>query len=192
MSRIDLSEGLSLKQLERSDAPAIYEAIHRDADWLGAWLPFVRPTVEAGLPMTQAYVDSVVLPPGCETRLVFAILQDGEFAGLVGLTGVDWDNAKAEIGYWLCRRFTGRGLATRSARCLLARAFRGLSLNRVVLRAAPGNGPSLAVARRLGFTLEGVERDAERFADGHYVDAMVFSLLAREWKGTAADEGTPR
>ena len=96
---------------------------------------------------------------------------------------MDWDNGKAEMGYWLRERFLKKGIVTRSARCLIGRAFRNLGLNRISLRIAVGNSESRKVAERLGFTLEGVERDAERFPGGHFVDAEVFGLLEREWRG---------
>lgn len=183
MSSIALDGGLALRQLKASDAPAIFQAICEDRAHLARWLPFVDATVREGISVTEAYVASVTEPPGCETKLVFAILQDDAFAGLIGLFGVDWDNGKAEMGYWLRERFLKKGIVTRSARCLIERAFRNLGLNRISLRIAVGNSESRKVAERLGFTLEGVERDAERFPGGHFVDAEVFGLLAREWRG---------
>lgn len=49
-----------------------------------------------------------------------------------------------------------------------------------VSRCAAGNAPSNAIPRRLGFTLEGVEREGELMADGQYVDLNVYSILKRE------------
>ena len=184
MRVIQIDGGLCLRALAPGDARAIFEAIDVNRAHLGRWLPFVAATT--GVEFTEGYVRSVTEPPGCETNQVFAIEYGGAFAGLIGLKDVDWDNGKAELGYWLCERFEGRGLVTRAAACLIERAFTGLGLNRVQLRCAVGNAKSRAVALRLGFTFEGIERDAERFDDGRFVDAEVFSLLRREW----GEEGT--
>lgn len=183
MDTIDIADDLRLRRLDMSHAPAIFEAIDQERAYLGRWLPFVSAT--RGLGDSEAYVRSVVEAPGRETSQVFAIECGGDFAGLIGFKDTDWDNGKTEIGYWIRERFQRRGLVTRAAACLIERAFANLGLNRVVLCCAVGNARSRAVALRLGFTLEGVERDAERFDDGRFVDAEVFSLLRREWDAAA-------
>ena len=53
-------------------------------------------------------------------------------------------------------------------------------LNRIVIRARVDNGPSRAVAERLGFTHEGTERSGECLR-GEFGDVATYSLLADEW-----------
>ena len=62
--------------------------------------------------------------------------------------------------------------------CEWAVSERGM--NSIRIRCAAGNAPSNAIPRRLGFTLEGVEREGELMADGQYVDLNVYSILKRE------------
>jgi RimJ/RimL family protein N-acetyltransferase len=45
-----------------------------------------------------------------------------------------------------------------------------------------GNERSRRIPIRLNFKLEGVERDGEMSADGHYNDLEVFSLLKSEYE----------
>jgi len=70
---------------------------------------------------------------------------------------------------------------------LIDYAFQELRINRIELRAATGNDRSLSIAKRLGFTQEGIHRDAESLND-HSVDQVVYSILKREWD-TEQDEG---
>jgi ribosomal-protein-serine acetyltransferase len=54
--------------------------------------------------------------------------------------------------------------------------FRQLGLNRIELKCAATNFASMRVAERLGFSREGVLRQAE-FLDGAFVDHHVYGLL---------------
>ena len=68
---------------------------------------------------------------------------------------------------------------TEAVKLLSAYAFTTLKLNRLELMIAVHNEKSTAVARRCGFTEEGVCRDFE-LINGNFVDHRRFSLLARD------------
>ena len=54
-------------------------------------------------------------------------------------------------------------------------------MNRVEIHCAAENTRSCAIPKRLGFTQEGILRDAQWLYD-RYVDMVVYGLLAREWQ----------
>lgn len=84
---------------------------------------------------------------------------DERLLGSVGLQ-VDPRDHSGELGYWLVPAARGRGVATQAARALLREGLARYGLGYIQLWAAAANPPSNAVARRLGFTLEGRCRDA--------------------------------
>jgi ribosomal-protein-serine acetyltransferase len=84
------------------------------------------------------------------------------------------------IGYWLGESFQGKGLMTGACRALLDYLFFELKLHRVEIRCAIGNARSCAVPKRLGFTKEGVLRQAQAF-DDQFLDLEVYALLAEDW-----------
>ncbi|MCK5921912.1 MAG: GNAT family N-acetyltransferase, partial [Methylococcales bacterium] len=59
-------------------------------------------------------------------------------------------------GYWVAHACWGRGYATEAAAALLEWGFRELALQRVIASTLPGNRPSQAVLRRLGFRYTGM------------------------------------
>lgn len=110
---------------------------------------------------------------------------DGRLLGACGLVDVDWQDLVAEIGYWTAAPERGTGVATRATRALCRYAFDELGLERLELAASAMNLGSNAVARRLGFTLEGTRRRA--YVPGHTgtaasnrEDANVWGLLPGE------------
>ena len=105
----------------------------------------------------------------------------GTFSGVVSFVGINPGCRSAMIGYWLGAEYEGKGIMTRACKALIDYGFGDLSLNRIVIRAATENVRSQAVPLRLGFTREGVEREAEWLND-HFLDMIVYSMLRSEWQ----------
>jgi ribosomal-protein-serine acetyltransferase len=63
---------------------------------------------------------------------------------------------------------------------LLAYLFGELDLHRVVIQCGTENHRSCAIPQRLGFTKEGVLRQAQ-WVSGRWIDLNVWSLLRSEW-----------
>lgn len=149
---------------------------------LAQWFPdaFQEPPVlevtranlqEAG----QAWQEGELLP------LSIAVKSEDRWR-LVGWAQLEIDPRarSAEVGYWLDAGFVGRGLVTRTLTALLDHAFGTLGLLRVGLRTTIDNARSRNVAERLGFTQEGILREAAAFPDERR-DLVIYGLLAREW-----------
>ena len=175
--KLIVNEEIYLKIVDENDVDAIFDTIDSEREYLGEWLPFVKYTQEQT--DTIQFVDSLQNTPMKD--LTFAIYCGDDFAGLIGLKDPDYDNKKAEIGYWLAYAFQHQGIITQSAKRLIQYAFDDLGLNRIQLKAATENIKSQNVAKRLGFTLEGIERDGELHERG-FVDLMQFGLLKKDFK----------
>ena len=180
MKIITISKGLVLKELELSDAEHIFKTIDSQREYLGEWLPFVEFT--KSVKDSLDYVNSVVTMPEECKEWQFAIFCGDDFAGLAGFKGTDRLNRKSEIGYWLREEFQGHGIMTESVRALVRFGFSELGLNRIQIKCAPDNIRSNNIPKRLGFMLEGIERDSEFVGVGVFRDANVWSLLKKEWK----------
>jgi ribosomal-protein-serine acetyltransferase len=144
--------------------------------WM-AWIDRVR-TIEDARNSMGALLSDYTERDGIEA----GVFQDGALVGTVSLFPVDWAARKSELAYWLAESAQGKGLATRACRALLRFAFGDLRLNRVTIRAAPGNPRSRAVAERLGFVYEATQRHA-CLVGGRWLDMDVFSQLREEWEG---------
>ena len=109
-----------------------------------------------------------------------AITDRGTIIGVIGFHRLDWQNRLTSIGYWIAEAAQGRGTVTCAARALVDHAFDVWSLNRVEIRAGLQNIRSRRIPERLGFTREGVLREAERVGE-RYVDHVLYAMLARDW-----------
>src|SRR5688572_28212999 len=104
-----------------------------------------------------------------------AVVVDGRMVGATHLALYsDW---RASVAYWLPAEARGRGLATRAVRLVTGWGFETFeSLVRIELWSVVGNEASDAVARRAGFTEEGVLRSRLPIR-GEYRDVRCFSLI---------------
>jgi RimJ/RimL family protein N-acetyltransferase len=99
--------------------------------------------------------------------------------GEVSLSGVDWEQRRASVGYWLTPAARGRGVASAAVRLLADWAFSELNLARLELTCGPDNIASEQVALRCGFRQEGILRSHLAFKGGRR-DSLVFGLLPED------------
>lgn len=160
------------------DAATIFEAINKNREDLRVWLPFVDGL--KSIDDEQAFLKSVLQVPCEERDPVFMIEKGRDICGLIGLHFSDRANHRTEIGYWLLPEYRGKGLATHAVRYLCEWAFYKKGFNRIQIRCAVDNQPSNAIPKRLGFNLEGTERDGELLSSGKYTDIHVYSILKND------------
>ncbi|MBC8755770.1 GNAT family N-acetyltransferase [Kordia sp. YSTF-M3] len=172
---LKIDDTIELKSLAQSDALAIFNTIDSQRIYLGKWLPFVALTKE--LADTENFINSVLNTPKEKLEFVFTIRKHDEFVGLIGLKNTDTLNKKTEIGYWLSEKSQGQGIITKSVAKLCDFIFNELHLNRIEIKCAIGNEPSIGIPKRLGCTFEGIERQGEWIKDDLYHDLEVYSKL---------------
>lgn len=174
MKEIKVNETIILKPLHPSDANDIFQTIHSQRNYLREWLPFVD--------LTQHISDTeLFIKTSLENKEnIFTIQYQHTFAGLIGCKGIDTQNQKTEIGYWLSFSFQKKGIVTLSLKSLVVFAFDNLNINRIQIKCAVKNEPSNRIPQRLGFHFEGIERDGELLADGNFTDLNVYSMLKNE------------
>ncbi|HWY19393.1 MAG TPA: GNAT family protein [Solirubrobacteraceae bacterium] len=175
--RIEVADGRWLRLLEESDAQELYAVVEANRDNLTRWMPWAAgQTLEDTLTFIQRTREQLANNDGFQT----AVVEGGRIAGVVGFHGVSWQHRSTSIGYWLAESAQGHGTMTRAVEALVDHAFGTWGLHRVEIRAAVDNARSRAISERLGFTQEGVAREAERMGE-RYVGQVVYSMLASEW-----------
>ena len=178
MFSLRIDHGLELRLLGEQQAEILFALVDENRDHLRQWLPWLDDN--RSVDDTRAFIKKSLEQLANNNGFPAGIWYQGRLAGVIGYAEIDWPNRITGIGYWLGASFQGQGLVTRSCRALVDYAFNQLELNRVEIRCAPGNKASCAIPQRLGFTREGVLRQAEWLYD-HYVDLVVYAMLASEW-----------
>jgi ribosomal-protein-serine acetyltransferase len=175
---------LEIRQFALSDAPLVYELVDRNRPYLREWLPWVDGT--ASVEPVAEFITRAAAQWDAGLGTQCGIFAGGELIGSIGVHPIDWANRNCSIGYWVDASQQRKGIVTRCCTSLLDYLFEELSLHRVEIRCGTGNHKSCAIPQRLGFTRDGVAREAE-WVSGRWVDLVVWSMLEEEWRKHRAD-----
>jgi len=101
--------------------------------------------------------------------------------GEIWIEPLDWKVPVIEIGYFVVKKYEGRGIITRSVNICLDFMFNGLNAHRVEIRTNDENQRSYAVAERLGFKKEAHLRENTKLND-KIVGRLFYGLLKSEYE----------
>lgn len=174
-----IDENISLKLFEINDAEKILELINSNRSYLRAWLGWVDST--KNICDTKDFIKDTREQFASNNGFQAGIWYNNKLIGVIGFIDIDWEDKKTEIGYWIDRDYQGKGIITRSCKALINYAFYKLKLNKVEIHCAEKNIKSQAVPKRLGFTKEGVIREAQCLY-GNFLNLVIYGLLSREWE----------
>lgn len=119
--------------------------------------------------------------PSHEGRFV-VLRESGDLVGVINVSEiVRGPFRSAYLGYYAFVPHAGRGYMTEGLTLALRWAFRGLRLHRVEANIQPGNQPSRALVRGLGFRREGFSRRYLKVAD-RWRDHERWALVAEDWR----------
>jgi RimJ/RimL family protein N-acetyltransferase len=139
---------LTLRRYRDDDLDDLVRAVTESEDHLRGWLPWVAGhSVES----EAQFLAQSARDWESGTAYNYVIRTGGAFAGGIGLMARIGPGG-LEIGYWVHRAFTRRGLATAASAALVEQAFRLPGVDRVEIVHDELNVASGGVPRKLGFT----------------------------------------
>lgn len=169
------TERTVIRPYQPADAEALYRAVVASRDHIGQWLSWAyehtSPQYTRDLigSFQEQWRQGEVFTYGVFDRASGALL------GGLGLHPRDWNVPSFEIGYWLAADAEGHGYMTEAASALVDYLLRDLGARRIEIRCNVRNTRSAAVARRLGFTQEGLIHNDMRLPDGALRDTLIFA-----------------
>jgi len=180
MNEVSLKrEDIELKSLCLDQANGIYQLIENNRDYLGEWLIWVDKikSVDDVEKMVQGWIEKREKGE----RIHFGIWYQNKLVGLAFFSSIEVNCRKGSIGYWLDSDYQGKGIMTGACKCLIEYGFNDLKLHRIEIHCASDNQKSRAIAKRLGFTEEGISRGSELVRGGKLVDNYNYALLEQDW-----------
>lgn len=178
MSFPDLAnDRVRLRRVEARDFDAYLRAFVDDPDLANLLGLESDPTEE----VLTARLDRPWLDPLELRGFEFAIADatSDYFLGSLFLHSCDWQNRRAETGFWVAPQARRTGVLGAALELILGWAFDTAGLERMELTALPENEIVPRIAERFGFTYEGTLRK-RNFERGRRVDLLIWGLLSDE------------
>jgi ribosomal-protein-serine acetyltransferase len=177
MLTLTLGDDAELRALEPWQAAEFAAYVDETRPHLASWLPWANSIIdEAG---ARAFLQRYADRQAADAGRIYGIWLGTRLVGGALFRVFDAESGVCEVGVWLAPDVQGRGLVTRAAGHLIQWAFDVRGMSRVEWHCVPHNTRSIAVARRLGMSRDGVLRSAFAF-NGERHDVEVWSLLAAE------------
>jgi len=137
--------------------------------------------VEDATKITERTLPSFLLStlPGTSSN-AYAIYSDDELVGVITLNNISLIKRSAYIGSIAIKKGVSGLCGLKATKSILEYCFETLGLNRVYAHTWEDNAKMDVLYRRVGATLEGIERE-HTFKNGRFVDLKIWSILRREY-----------
>mgnify|MGYP002783826101 CR=1 FL=1 len=151
-----LTSRLMIRPMMPGDGRSIWQAIEESKESLNKWLPWsleVKDWQDCKKTARIFYANFIL-----RKDFNFCIFKDGQFVGGCALRTPDWSIPSVSMSYWCRSKDQGQGYITEATGALTLFAFQELGFKRVTILCDAANSKSIAVAERLGFSLETVAK----------------------------------
>ncbi len=102
------------------------------------------------------------------------------FYGAIGFNNLDTTHKKAEIGFWLLKKYWGKGLLKTIMPKLFDIGFTTLGLHRIEAYVYDKNTKCKNALDKTHFTFEGLLRAAE-IKNNEHISIAIYAILKTEW-----------
>ncbi|MFC5261278.1 GNAT family N-acetyltransferase [Kribbella qitaiheensis] len=174
----NITENAELRPLEPWQAAEFLAHVDKARANIEPYIPWAEVVVDEE--KARNFLERYAKRQAADEGRIYGIWLDGELVGGLLFRTFEAAWGSCEIGVWLSAEAEGHGLITRAAQQLVDWAIDTRGMTRVEWRCVPTNTRSVAVAQRLGMTLEGTLRQAFPYR-GELHDVQVWSLLSDEW-----------
>ena len=191
-----LREGdITIRPIRLRDARLLERELLQNRDWLRRW-EATNPVAPMNFDV-RGSIRSLLAHAREGLGLPFLIEYKGEIAGQLNVSAIAYGSvSSATIGYWVSKRFAGKGLTPTAVALATDHCFFSMGLHRMEICVRPENEPSLRVTEKLGFRYEGLRRRYIHI-NGDWRDHFCFALtvedvptgVLRRWRDGAVPSG---
>lgn len=133
---------------------------------------------------TKAFVGRIINDMKDQKSYTWAIIFEDNFSGIISLIGILKKHRaltynRAELAYWLGKRFQHKGIMTEAGKKIIEFAFQELGIHRLIVSHVAQNDESKRLIQRWNFKYIGTEREAFS-KNGQWFNHHLYELLEND------------
>lgn len=173
------TQRINLRKLKISDAKFIYQSAKDKEVTKYTFVispPFRLKQAEKFIKKThREWKKKIAYEFGIELK------ENKKLIGTIGLSEINYKNKNAKIGFWLSKKYWGKGLAKEILKLILNFGFKKLRLKRIQAKVLHRNIRAQKLLENSGFKLEGRLRKKTFFKKRWY-DDLIYGLLKEDYR----------
>lgn len=157
-----MEQRVQLRKLRMSDLERIFELFANDN--VLKYLSSVLNASEVTRKKEKAWLQKVLTQyrQRKPEEYNMAITVNGELIGSIGIKKADYENKKAEIGYWIGEPYWGKGYTSEAVKQITGLLFKRFGFVRLEAGVYHPNIASQKVLKKSGYQFEGTKRKSIR------------------------------
>jgi ribosomal-protein-serine acetyltransferase len=159
MVHVEVDQNLTLEIIVPADKIAIYNLVNKNREYIGSFLPWVEATKDETdiLNFIKNSCDQLKEMTGVN----YKILMDNEIIGAIGFFINNIRTKTFEIGYWIDKDKSGKGIVTKLIPFIENICFQYFEAQKIEIRCAIQNIGSNRIAHKCNYSLEGTLKNAD-------------------------------
>lgn len=170
------TDRLRLRPFRATDLKAAH-ALYGDAENLRYWGKAASPSLDSTRKMMRWHI---ACAPRHYTIWAVEEKKSRRLVGMINYFRRDLREKRVEVGWLILPAVQGKGYMTEAGRAVLRHVIDTLKVHRIEALIRPENKPSAALAKRLGFRLEGGPLRDRWLVGNQWHSVMLYGLIAGE------------
>jgi ribosomal-protein-serine acetyltransferase len=180
MFKLEINNEIHLELVHFSHAKEMLSLVNKNRELFSEWLLWVNSVRE--VEDEKKHIQSALEAYAKGQLVNCSIFYRGSLAGNVEIgMRKGYGIKKGELGYWLGEAFHGKGIMSHATAKMLEIGFEQYNLDKIMLKCAVKNERSCNVAKKLGMSHEGRQRD-EIVVNGVVMDVDSYAILKKEYQ----------
>lgn len=173
-----LNGSFEIRGLKNADANALHTMVINNSERMKEYFPITL-AENSTQPKSENYISNCSEKAKAKKHLTSVIVDKStnEFVGLLIMKNLVWNIPKGEIAYMVNKAYGGKGIMTEAVTAFCDYFFKEMNLLRIYACVSEENVPSIKLAKRCGFEVEGLLRKEYRSGLGELKNVFILAKI---------------